>query len=225
MMIIISHFLPVLTERMPLPPAPPPRYLLCLQLRQDVASGRLPCSFVTHALLGSYTLQVKSSVPVFGLFWLFLHQCKYWVSLSSVLIRRNLAIMSPNSLVLWTTWPSGPLRPIRTKRWRRRFWSSTSLIGQFNLLLVYRRLTNSTFFFFFSYCVDLGMVAMSDVTRGTIFILSEQPNCCCLSWMFSTKCNYMWFLFSQSKHLLTKHLFLFLLFVGEWHQRRLTSSF
>lgn len=34
------------------------RYLLCLQLREDVASGRLPCSFVTHALLGSYTLQV-----------------------------------------------------------------------------------------------------------------------------------------------------------------------
>ncbi|XP_072218272.1 band 4.1-like protein 2 isoform X2 [Leuresthes tenuis] len=33
------------------------RYLLCLQLRDDVASGRLPCSFVTHALLGSYTLQ------------------------------------------------------------------------------------------------------------------------------------------------------------------------
>ncbi|XP_075904525.1 band 4.1-like protein 2 isoform X8 [Nelusetta ayraudi] len=35
------------------------RYLLCLQLRQDVASGRLPCSFVTHALLGSYTLQAE----------------------------------------------------------------------------------------------------------------------------------------------------------------------
>uniref|UniRef100_A0A7N6BU64 FERM domain-containing protein n=1 Tax=Anabas testudineus TaxID=64144 RepID=A0A7N6BU64_ANATE len=35
------------------------RYLLCLQLREDVASGRLPCSFVTHALLGSYTLQVE----------------------------------------------------------------------------------------------------------------------------------------------------------------------
>ncbi|XP_069371712.1 band 4.1-like protein 2 isoform X13 [Paralichthys olivaceus] len=35
------------------------RYLLCLQLREDVASGRLPCSFVTHALLGSYTLQAE----------------------------------------------------------------------------------------------------------------------------------------------------------------------
>ncbi|XP_049334886.1 band 4.1-like protein 2 isoform X10 [Astyanax mexicanus] len=35
------------------------RYLLCLQLRQDVSSGRLPCSFVTHALLGSYTLQAE----------------------------------------------------------------------------------------------------------------------------------------------------------------------
>ncbi|XP_010637440.1 band 4.1-like protein 2 isoform X15 [Fukomys damarensis] len=35
------------------------RYFLCLQLRQDVASGRLPCSFVTHALLGSYTLQAE----------------------------------------------------------------------------------------------------------------------------------------------------------------------
>ncbi|XP_034081008.1 band 4.1-like protein 2 isoform X13 [Gymnodraco acuticeps] len=36
------------------------RYLLCLQLREDVASGRLPCSFVTHALLGSYTLQAEA---------------------------------------------------------------------------------------------------------------------------------------------------------------------
>uniref|UniRef100_A0A8B9MIH1 Erythrocyte membrane protein band 4.1 like 2 n=1 Tax=Accipiter nisus TaxID=211598 RepID=A0A8B9MIH1_9AVES len=34
-------------------------YFLCLQLRQDIASGRLPCSFVTHALLGSYTLQAE----------------------------------------------------------------------------------------------------------------------------------------------------------------------
>ncbi|XP_064564138.1 band 4.1-like protein 2 isoform X8 [Zonotrichia leucophrys gambelii] len=35
------------------------RYFLCLQLRQDIVSGRLPCSFVTHALLGSYTLQAE----------------------------------------------------------------------------------------------------------------------------------------------------------------------
>uniref|UniRef100_A0AAY5EJ90 FERM domain-containing protein n=1 Tax=Electrophorus electricus TaxID=8005 RepID=A0AAY5EJ90_ELEEL len=35
------------------------RYLLCLQLRQDISLGRLPCSFVTHALLGSYTLQAE----------------------------------------------------------------------------------------------------------------------------------------------------------------------
>ncbi|XP_040285074.1 band 4.1-like protein 2 isoform X6 [Bufo bufo] len=35
------------------------RYQLCLQLRQDIASGRLPCSFVTHALLGSLTLQAE----------------------------------------------------------------------------------------------------------------------------------------------------------------------
>ncbi|XP_064412182.1 band 4.1-like protein 2 isoform X3 [Latimeria chalumnae] len=35
------------------------RYFLCLQLRQDIATGRLPCSFVTHALLGSYTLQAE----------------------------------------------------------------------------------------------------------------------------------------------------------------------
>nr|XP_055059645.1 band 4.1-like protein 3 isoform X1 [Misgurnus anguillicaudatus] len=33
------------------------RYFLCLQLRDDVLSGRLPCSFATHVLLGSYTLQ------------------------------------------------------------------------------------------------------------------------------------------------------------------------
>ncbi len=35
------------------------RYLLCLQLRQDISLGRLPCSFVTHALLGSYTVQAE----------------------------------------------------------------------------------------------------------------------------------------------------------------------
>ncbi|XP_051990001.1 band 4.1-like protein 3b isoform X3 [Xyrauchen texanus] len=33
------------------------RYFLCLQLRDDVISGRLPCSFSTHTLLGSYTVQ------------------------------------------------------------------------------------------------------------------------------------------------------------------------
>ncbi|XP_050182118.1 protein 4.1 isoform X25 [Myiozetetes cayanensis] len=33
------------------------RYYLCLQLRQDILSGRLPCSFATLALLGSYTVQ------------------------------------------------------------------------------------------------------------------------------------------------------------------------
>ncbi|XP_050007235.1 protein 4.1 isoform X2 [Alexandromys fortis] len=33
------------------------RYYLCLQLRQDIIAGRLPCSFATLALLGSYTVQ------------------------------------------------------------------------------------------------------------------------------------------------------------------------
>lgn len=33
------------------------RYFVCLQVRRDVLSGRLPCSFVTHALLGSYMVQ------------------------------------------------------------------------------------------------------------------------------------------------------------------------
>jgi len=33
------------------------RYLLCLQIQQDVKSGKLPCSFVTHALLGAYLVQ------------------------------------------------------------------------------------------------------------------------------------------------------------------------
>lgn len=33
------------------------RYQLCLQIRNDILSGRLPCSFVTHALLGSYLAQ------------------------------------------------------------------------------------------------------------------------------------------------------------------------
>ncbi|KAM4047017.1 protein 4.1 isoform 8-T8 [Anomaloglossus baeobatrachus] len=33
------------------------RYYLCLQLRKDILAGRLPCSFATLALLGSYTVQ------------------------------------------------------------------------------------------------------------------------------------------------------------------------
>jgi len=46
------------------PPDPPnqlqediTRYQLCLQIRNDILSGKLPCSFVTHALLGSYVVQ------------------------------------------------------------------------------------------------------------------------------------------------------------------------
>lgn len=35
------------------------RYYLCLQLRDDIISGRLPCSFATHVLLGSYTVQAE----------------------------------------------------------------------------------------------------------------------------------------------------------------------
>uniref|UniRef100_A0A671R325 Band 4.1-like protein 1 n=1 Tax=Sinocyclocheilus anshuiensis TaxID=1608454 RepID=A0A671R325_9TELE len=35
------------------------RYYLCLQLRNDILSGCVPCSFVTHALLGSYTVQAE----------------------------------------------------------------------------------------------------------------------------------------------------------------------
>lgn len=33
------------------------RYQLCLQLRNDIATGKLPCTFVTYAYLGSYTVQ------------------------------------------------------------------------------------------------------------------------------------------------------------------------
>lgn len=33
------------------------RYLLCLQLRTDILTGRLPCSFVTQALLSSFAVQ------------------------------------------------------------------------------------------------------------------------------------------------------------------------
>ncbi|XP_063607286.1 protein 4.1 homolog isoform X13 [Penaeus indicus] len=35
------------------------RYQLCLQVRQDILTGKLPCSFVTHALLGSYMVQAE----------------------------------------------------------------------------------------------------------------------------------------------------------------------
>ena len=35
------------------------RYLLTLQLRHDIMDGKLPCTFVTHALLGSYTAQAE----------------------------------------------------------------------------------------------------------------------------------------------------------------------
>lgn len=30
-----------------------------LQVRQDILTGKLPCSFVTHALLGSYMVQAE----------------------------------------------------------------------------------------------------------------------------------------------------------------------
>ncbi|XP_014219243.1 mesocentin isoform X2 [Copidosoma floridanum] len=33
------------------------RYQLCLQIKNDIVTGRLPCTFVTHALLGSYLVQ------------------------------------------------------------------------------------------------------------------------------------------------------------------------
>ena len=33
------------------------RYQLCLQIRRDIVSEKLPCSFVTYSLLGSYTVQ------------------------------------------------------------------------------------------------------------------------------------------------------------------------
>lgn len=42
-----------------LPSVPFCRYYLCLQLRADIITGRLPCSFVTHALLGSYAVQAE----------------------------------------------------------------------------------------------------------------------------------------------------------------------
>ncbi|CAF0727005.1 unnamed protein product [Brachionus calyciflorus] len=35
------------------------RYLLTLQLRHDIMDGKLPCSFVTYALLGSFTVQAE----------------------------------------------------------------------------------------------------------------------------------------------------------------------
>ena len=30
---------------------------MCLQIQSDIKSGKLPCSFVTHALLGAYLVQ------------------------------------------------------------------------------------------------------------------------------------------------------------------------
>jgi len=33
------------------------RYQMCLQIQNDIKNGRLPCSFVTHALLGAYLVQ------------------------------------------------------------------------------------------------------------------------------------------------------------------------
>ncbi|UYV77845.1 EPB41L2 [Cordylochernes scorpioides] len=35
------------------------RYYLCLQIRNDILSGKLMCTFVTHALLGSYLIQAE----------------------------------------------------------------------------------------------------------------------------------------------------------------------
>uniref|UniRef100_A0A183SNI9 FERM domain-containing protein n=1 Tax=Schistocephalus solidus TaxID=70667 RepID=A0A183SNI9_SCHSO len=36
------------------------RYFLCLQLRQDLISGQLPCSFNTYVLLGAYVIQSEA---------------------------------------------------------------------------------------------------------------------------------------------------------------------
>ena len=38
------------------------RYQMCLQIQNDIKNGKLPCSFVTHALLGAYLVQVKASL-------------------------------------------------------------------------------------------------------------------------------------------------------------------
>ena len=35
------------------------RYFLTLQLRHDIMDGKLPCASVTHAILGSYTVQAE----------------------------------------------------------------------------------------------------------------------------------------------------------------------
>ncbi|KAA0184818.1 SPRY domain containing protein [Fasciolopsis buskii] len=36
------------------------RYLLCLQIRQDIISGQLPCSFQTYVMLGAYAVQSEA---------------------------------------------------------------------------------------------------------------------------------------------------------------------
>ena len=35
------------------------RYFFCLQIKQDLLAGRLPCSFYTGALLASYAVQAE----------------------------------------------------------------------------------------------------------------------------------------------------------------------
>ena len=34
------------------------RYQMCLQIQNDIKNGKLPCSFVTHALLGAYLVNM-----------------------------------------------------------------------------------------------------------------------------------------------------------------------
>ncbi|VEL27954.1 unnamed protein product [Protopolystoma xenopodis] len=36
------------------------RYYLCLQVRQDIVSGQLPCSFHIYVLLGAYIVQSEA---------------------------------------------------------------------------------------------------------------------------------------------------------------------
>lgn len=52
---LLKHFWQNQSINVVVPPTH--RYYLCLQLRDDVVSGRLPCSFATHTVLGSYTVQ------------------------------------------------------------------------------------------------------------------------------------------------------------------------
>lgn len=93
--------------------------MLCIYL------SAFTCTCVWCAAGGYVTVFFGKSQFVHKFFFFFCSS-----SLSFFFNRQKLATMNLTSLALWTSLVSWPSLQIRTKKWRRRFLSSTSPTGQ-----------------------------------------------------------------------------------------------